>query len=426
MANEALSQLQAFFHELFQFDLADLDFGLYRLFHLKREEIEKFITESLPQEVDAAFSEYSTEELRRAREEYDELKARMEDEFGADALLPDGGVKPEVREKAQGMKSARELVAAYEDVHRKIQAVQVTEGHKAEVFNHLYAFFSRYYEDGDFIPKRRYGSRETYAVPYDGEEVFFHWANRDQYYVKTGEHFRDYTFKVANLMGEYRVRFTMAAASIPRDNTKGKTRYFFPRPDLAEWSADDRTFVLPFEYRLPTEEDIETHGRKSKPDAKTKTLKQEYILQDLLGDILSAASDENLRALLKQDQRTGKQIEAGEPELPLLLKRMTHFCRKNTSDFFIHKDLRGFLTRELDFYVKDQVLHAMDVEADWDARRRVIRVFRRLADKVIEFLANIEDAEKRLFEKKKFVLETDYLIPMQHVPESFWPEILAN
>ncbi len=448
--NDALAQLQGFFRELFQFDLADLDFGLYRLFRLRREEIEKFINESLPQEVDTAFAEYSAEERQRAHEEYESLKARMEEEFGPEALLPDGSVAPEIRQGAMG-RSSRQLIADYEDAHRKIAAVQVTEGHKAEVFNHLYAFFSRYYEDGDFIPKQRYG-RAPYAlwfedgadsshdvkykngeycvpaehahfvrmqgVPYHGEEVFFSWATRDMHYVKTAEHFRDYAFKVSDLTGEYRVRFTMAAASIPKDNTKGKRRYFFPRPDLAKWDAKSRTFILPFEYRLPTPQEVEQYGTNSKG--------QESILQTTLPKILDAAPDENLRALLQVDQRTSKQAEAGEPELPLLLKRMRHFCRKNTSDFFIHKDLRGFLTRELEFYIKDQVLHVMDLESDWDARRRVIRVFRRLAEKVIDFLANIEDTEKRLFEKKKFVLETDYLIPIQHVPETFWKEILSN
>ena len=448
--NDALAQLQGFFRELFQFDLADLDFGLYRLFRLRREEIEKFINESLPQEVDTAFAEYSTEERQRAHEEYEPLKARMEEEFGSEALLPDGSVAPEIRQGAMG-RSSRQLIADYENAHRKIAAVQVTEGHKAEVFNHLYAFFSRYYEDGDFIPKQRYGrapyalwfedgadsshdvkyKNGEYCVPaehahfvrmqgvsYHGEEVFFSWATRDMHYVKTVEHFRDYTFKVVDLTGEYRVRFTMTAANIAKDNTKGKTRYFFPRPDLAKWDAKSRTFILPFEYRLPTPQEVEQYGTNSKGQA--------AILETSLPKILSAVPDKNLRALLQVDQRTGRQVETGEPELPLLLKRMRHFCRKNTSDFFIHKDLRGFLTRELEFYIKDQILHALDVEADWDARRRVIRVFRRLADKVIDFLANIEDTEKRLFEKKKFVLETDYLIPFQHVPETFWREIAQN
>ena len=47
----ALDRLQAFFRELFLLDLADLDFGIYRLYHLKQEEIETFIAKQLPREV---------------------------------------------------------------------------------------------------------------------------------------------------------------------------------------------------------------------------------------------------------------------------------------------------------------------------------------------------------------------------------------
>ena len=47
-----------------------------------------------------------------------------------------------------------------------------------EVFSHLVTFFSRYYDNGDFISKRRYKDN-TYAIPYNGEEVKLHWANAD-------------------------------------------------------------------------------------------------------------------------------------------------------------------------------------------------------------------------------------------------------
>lgn len=43
VSERPLEKLQSLFREFFQFDLADLDFGLYRLFHLKRAEIEAFI-----------------------------------------------------------------------------------------------------------------------------------------------------------------------------------------------------------------------------------------------------------------------------------------------------------------------------------------------------------------------------------------------
>jgi len=413
---DAMDRLQSLFRTLFQLDLADLDFGLYRLFHLKRAEVEAFITEQLPREVDAAFAEVSAEERIQLQKELESLIAQIKEQIAEDAILPTGKLKPEYRQSK--IKVVRELVERYEQVRAQLEKLQVTEDYKAEVFNHLVNFFSRYYEDGDFVPKRRYGAREAYAVPYNGEEVFFHWANRDQHYVKTHERFRDYAFKVRDLTGEYRVRFTMAKASIPKNNTKGDRRYFFPRPDLATYDAEARTFTLPFEYRQPTPEEVEQYGTNSKA--------QEAILEEALPRILEVVPDDNLRFLLQQDQRTEKDIAEGKPELPLLLKHLRHFCRKNTSDYFIHKDLKGFLTRELEFYIKDQVLHLMDLEADLEAKRRVVRTFKRLAEKVVEFLATIEDTQKLLFEKKKFVLETDYLVPIRYVPRKFWREVLKN
>ncbi len=405
---DALERLQAFFRDLFLLDLADLDFGIYRLYHLKQEEIEKFITKQLPREVGEAFASVSDEEKQALQREIAELQAEIKNQISDDAILPDGAINPEYREiKA---KFARELIQRYEEIKGKQDAFQNVEGHKIEVFNHLVNFFSRYYEDGDFIPKRRYGARETYAVPYNGEEVFFHWANRDQHYVKTAEQFKDYAFKVDGLTGSYRVRFIITEASVPRDNTKGKHRYFFPRPDLAEYDPETHEFVLPFEYRLPTPEEAEQYGSNAKA--------QQAILEEALTNVLEAIPNIGLKMLLVNEQCEESQS--------VLLRRTRHFCRRNTSDYFIHKDLRGFLQRELDFYVKDQIIHVMDIEGDLDAKRRIIRVFRRLAGQVIDFLATVEDVQKTLFEKKKFVLETNYLIPIQHVSRAFWPEILAN
>ncbi len=52
---ENLTRLKDLFCELFQLDTADLYFGLYRLFRLKRAEIEAFLEKQLPAEVDRAF-----------------------------------------------------------------------------------------------------------------------------------------------------------------------------------------------------------------------------------------------------------------------------------------------------------------------------------------------------------------------------------
>jgi adenine-specific DNA-methyltransferase len=46
--------------------------------------------------------------------------------------------------------------------------------------------------------------------------------------------------------------------------------------------------------------------------------------------------------------------------------------------------------------------------------------------KLIDFLAQLEDFQKKLWLKKKFVVETNYCITLDRVPEELYPEIAAN
>jgi adenine-specific DNA-methyltransferase len=174
---------------------------------------------------------------------------------------------------------------------------------------------------------------------------------------------------------------------------------------------------VPFEYRLPTEGEVTRYGKNSKG--------QEAIFDESALRILRAVRDDTLRSALVVPSPTGREAEGVEPPT-LLRRRLTHFARKRTTDYFLHKNLGAFLQHELEFFIRDQIVHEADLEGDFDAKRRMLRVFRKLADTVITFLAQVEDAQKRLFEKKKFVLRTDYLIPVQCVPRSLWKDVLAN
>ena len=46
------------------------------------------------------------------------------------------------------------------------------------------------------------------------------------------------------------------------------------------------------------------------------------------------------------------------------------------------------------------------------------RAVRKIGERIIDFLAQIENFQKRLFEKKKFVVETGYCVTLDQVPES--------
>ncbi len=407
----ALAQFQSLLQELFRFDLSDLDFGLYRLLRLKRAEIDHFIFKRLPRLVDETFDVAVGEERTLREKALFELRTRILAEIDEAALLPTGEISPEFR--STKVKTARELLEQYESERQRLGAILVSDAQKADVFNHLYAFFSRYYENGDFVPRRRYSSREQYAIPYLGDETLLYWANKDQHYVKTGEAFRDYVFSVESVVGSYRVRFALAEASLSQNGTKGDRRYFFPRAKNCSWDPETKTFTVPFDYRLPSAREVSHYGRDN--------ALQEAIVAEATGKIVDAIPDATLATLLAAsvERREGDGVS-------LLLKRLRHFTRRNTTDYFVHRRLEGFLRDELHFYLKDQVLHIEDLGVELNAKQRLLRVVTQLAEEIIAFLVQIEEVQRQLFEKRKFVLSTDYLITLQNIPESYWTEIGSN
>lgn len=117
------------------------------------------------------------------------------------------------------------------------------------------------------------------------------------------------------------------------------------------------------------------------------------------------------------------------PWRTLAEKHLWAYVGKNTVDYFIHKDLGGFLTRELDYFMKSELLRVDDLLAEDEAARTLTlkkaRAFRHVATKLITFLHRLEQFQKKLWLKKKFVVETRYCLTLDRVPEDLYPEIAA-
>ena len=175
--NERLNRFISLLKQIFELDKSDLDFGIYRVMNLRKTQIEEFLTERLPQMVQetlAPFAQGSKEEIRAKMKQIEDSVSEMG--MTVDAL-------PDTAQKKQQYLQLQKQLAEGAD----LAALET------DVYSALYSFFNRYYEDGDFISKRRY-KEGVYAIPYEGEEVKLYWANQDQYYIKTSENFKDYTF----------------------------------------------------------------------------------------------------------------------------------------------------------------------------------------------------------------------------------------
>jgi len=381
-----IDKLRAKLSELFQLDQADLDFGIYRIMNAKRDEITRFLDQDLLPQVKAAFKEYKSSDKAEIQKELDKIIE------GAKAA----GVDPE---QAPKVKELRRRLAE--------EAMDIT-ALENEVYDHLHNFFSRYYDEGDFISQRRY-KEGVYAIPYEGEEIKLYWANHDQYYIKTSAYFRNYAFCLPD---GRRVHFKIIEADTEKDNVKatnGKERRFFLSGEKPVFE-ENKELIIRFDY---------------KPDSEKR--KQDDLNADAVKTIMAA---KGLVAWQKALSDKWQRADGTISEKTILEKHLYDYTRRNTFDYFIHKDLGRFLRRELDFYIKNEVMYLDDVENESAPRVEQyiskIKVIRRIANKIIEFLAQIEDFQKKLWLKKKFVVETNYCVTLDRVPEELYPDIAKN
>jgi len=406
---ENQEKLQDLLRELFQFDNAELDFGIYKIMNQKRDEIEDFIDSQLIDVVDKEFERYESENIQELKDEVDELKEDIKESFGEDAIEND-----EVIDMYKGTPLGKQ----YMEKLNELNEVEVTEPMEAQIFNDIYNFFKHYYEDGDFLTKRRYSRKNKYAVPYNGEEVYLHWANKDQYYVKTAERFKDYRFRLPD---DYFVRFELKNAEVDQNNTKGDKKYFLLHgSDPVSYNSDEKTVKVQFEYRPLTDLDMDDYDLS---DSSRKTTKTDKIRNKVIDKIMEVAEDKKLLREALESKERGQ-------EKTILEKNLYQYTKKHTSDYFIHKNLGEFLSRELDFYIKNEIVHIDDLgtasEKDVEQYMGRVRIVKKISNRIIDFLAQIENFQKRLWEKKKFVVQTDYCITLDKIPEEYYPEILEN
>jgi len=210
--SDAFARLQDLLRQLFQFESKELDFGIYRIMNHKRGEIEGFIQHGLAEAVEEALRGGAAARQSAQAEELRMVTEQIKENLGEYSINSTGELAPDLYDRPIGKK--------YLELRAEAGGATDLEELKAEIFNHVYTFFSRYYDDGDFLSRRRYSRRQKYAVPYNGEEVYLHWANADQYYVKTGEHFTDYRYKNKGVT----VHFELAAADTEQNNVKGEKR----------------------------------------------------------------------------------------------------------------------------------------------------------------------------------------------------------
>lgn len=375
------NQLKDVLNEIFELNKADLDFGIYRIINQKRKQVNEFIEVQLPEDIKKALRETQSADKTEIEKELKTLEKTLED---ADVVAEENTKYKSLKERLTGIENSDVL--------------------EQEVFSHLANFFRRYYKDGDFISMRRY-KKDVYAIPYEGEEVKLHWANHDQYYIKSSENFKNYSFKTSD--GK-KVTFQLKEVSTEQNNNKAQgdaERRFAIYDELPIEEIDGELFIN-FIY-----------------ETFLKTTKQETLLNNALEMLTENVPTSFAKVFtLSPTEKNAKRT--------LLEKHLNDYFSKNSFDYFIHKDLGGFLSREMDFYIKNEVLYIDDINSKqtdfFVAQLSKVKAIKTVAGKVIDFLQQIENFQKKLWLKKKFVIRTDYCITIDKVPNIYYSEIIQN
>lgn len=421
-ANDRRQKFANLLRDMFQLNQPELDFGLYRIMHARKADIERFIEQDLPNITRKAFANFASSDKAELQKELEQAKKSA----------VDAGFNPEESPKVQEL---QKQLADNFDLARE----------EGEVYDALVTFFNRYYDEGDFLSRRVY-KNGTYAIPYQGEEVVLHWANKDQYYIKSSETLRDYSFRLNTIAAQQggdpkRVHFKLVDADAGAQNNNKEAdsskRVFILDHEQpfeiidGEANEDGKSYPelqLRFVFRVATQDDwnattaMQEELKSATAAAKKKPPVQGNLLAGAVNHLLAENSGlpAEWRTALNRDYTKANGDKA---DYSILQGQLNNYTKKNSFDYFIHKDLGGFLNRELDYYIKNELLDWDDLAALKHNPARLapmlskMEVIRQLGENIIAFLAQLENFQKKLWLKKKFVTETHYCITLDRLAD---------
>ena len=454
---EALNTLREKLRDMFHFSHNDLDFGIFRILKIKRDEINQFIEEKLPSIVDEALAE-GTDILYDSQ--LTAVKEYVEKEGGATekGYLNDISGNLQVLIDFLEYKRQDELIAPLqtnpEDLKSKLAF---------RIYNHVHSFFEGYYRDGDFGYNDRSTALYKLNYPdeadYNGADTLFHWKCRDSYYVKTATGFNSVSFEVEGKRIEYRLEGKANSGTAQNNNRDDFKHYRFdridpPKPDdtdqtwrvilhLAETSTPKVEIYREMSAQIFSETDdvdIYLHERSKKGeehgkpifkdlantydkvnDGRLQGIKALRINLESYAEKLASHLDFKELGKNKAERQEKLKIRPKVKRFFTLDKNLNTFFVGMDSDYFIHKDLDRFLKTEQRRYIQNTILGDLDTLLNLNPENPAFAIataFRSVTDEVIALLVAVETFQKQLFLMKKKVVSTDYLISVGKISEA--------
>ncbi len=234
---------------------------------------------------------------------------------------------------------------------------------KGELFDKLYSFFKRYFSESGSIYFRYtpFNERIYEKVYTDNKDVVMFWKTHMLYYVKT-----DIQPKSMEVVVEG-IRFFFDVSKLQHKKAWEKRELIYELKEVRE----DGTIVF---YVFYSEK-----GRKKK-----------------------------VSEILKELEKKGINLDE-----EILEKAFRVFEKQNEVDYFINKNARQFLKEQFDLWFYQYIYS--DETQFTEKRIKQLKVLKEIAYKIIDFIAQFEDELVKIWEKPKFVLNSNYVITLDRI-----------
>ena len=473
----AFEQFQQFLREMFQYDNNDLDFGLFKVLRLKRNYIEQFITgegesdlkKIVARELSAIRSAESEDERESLNHYLNDLGKKTKDAWAALLPAPNDTAKQAALKKAiEQLEDEVKLLATLARLDRWLSTQKVSVSYlEAQLYNYLLNFFELYYQNGDFGYNNRASQafKVPYEADYDGSDTLFHWKHKDSYYIKTGASFPEVRVEVQTKKIVFRLQAggdDEAETGAQNNNKESDIKHYRLSGITEEKNGEASEWVVRFTLAnastqkaelyeklwhtvFEAERDLQPyllHGPENKSVFKDlgkdydkseggqlKGINQLRLSEDAYRDAI--AKHENFKALGKNAEARAEALKADAAAQGLLAidRALNRFYIGQDADYFIHKDLHGFLTREKDRFIKNVIFSDLDTLLARQVEPATLilaRGFNAVTARIVEFLDTLETFQRNLFTLKKKVIDTHWLISAGKIAPAFHDRLTAN
>jgi adenine specific DNA methylase Mod len=248
---------------------------------------------------------------------------------------------------------------------------------REELFDKLYTFFRRYFtESGSigffFTPYHQSIYEQVYT---NEQDVVLFWKTARLYYVKTDRLFRGMKVELDG----FRFFFDVSQLEHKRANEKRELIYAFQE------RQQDGTIVFTVHYS--------EKGRQTKIDDIRRAIR------DALG--LTRYTD-------------------AVPSEETLQKAFRIFERQSEVDYFLCKDAKSFLREQFDLWMWQYLLGkpGEEPQTEWtETRLAQLQALKRIAYRVIDYIAAFEDELVKIWNKPKFVRNSHYVITLDRIAQ---------